>query len=323
MVSVHLIDAHCHPTEQVRSRAGHTVDIDAWIEEAGSVHLHKICVMSTDMWDQSLVARLADAYPNKIVPCFGIHPWAAHTISIQDPPPDRRTHYTNLFGPTQEEQAWLEALPTPVSLTQVLSLLEANLAKYPHALVGEIGMDRSFRIPIPQSSPRVLTKWQTPFEHQLAVLEAQLRVACQQRRSVSMHSVRAAGPTTALLERMCTYAGFNGISIDLHSCTLSPETIRQVQKTYKNVYVSFSTAVNGRQARLHEQIRACDPHRVLCESDWHGWDELAQRTNEIVSIMSTAWCTSSQAASLLPGLSSEELLGRLLTQNFERFSHMS
>ena len=153
MVSVHLIDAHCHPTEQVRSRAGHTVDIDAWIEEAGSVHLHKICVMSTDMWDQSLVARLADAYPNKIVPCFGIHPWAAHTISIQDPPPDRRTHYTNLFGPTQEEQAWLEALPTPVSLTQVLSLLEANLAKYPHALVGEIGMDRSFRIPVPQSSP--------------------------------------------------------------------------------------------------------------------------------------------------------------------------
>lgn len=270
-----LLDAHCHPTEEVRGASAEAVD--AWVKAAADVPLQQVWTMSTDVHDQPLVARLADAWPDKVVPCFGFHPWAAHTISLGDVQ-DARSHYAALFGSDDE---LFSQLPPPLPLREAIAQLEAYLAAYPQALVGEVGVDRSFRIRVPG---RGLTRWQTPLEHQMAVLEAQVQLACRYQRSVSMHSVRAAGATVAWLECMkMSMPGFGEIGIDLHSCTLSPETIRQVQQAHPNIFVSFSTAVNLRagRERLREQIRACDPGRLLCESDWHAWDELASRTNDV------------------------------------------
>lgn len=270
-----LLDAHCHPAEEVRGAGAEAVD--AWVRAAGDVPLQQVWAMSTDVHDQPLVARLADAWPDKVVPCFGFHPWVAHTISLGDVQ-DARSHYAALFGSDDDV---FSQFPPPLPLCEAIARLEAYLVAYPQALVGEVGVDRSFRIREPG---RGLTRWQTPLEHQIAVLDAQVQLACRYQRSVSMHSVRAAGVTVAWLERMkASVAGFGEINIDLHSCTLSPETIRLVQQGHPNIFVSFSTAVNLRagRERLCEQIRACDPERLLCESDWHAWDELASRTNDM------------------------------------------
>lgn len=234
-----LTQAHCHPTEEVR--AGR--DEDEWVQAAGDVALDKMCLMSTDTWDQRLVARAAAAWPNKVVPAFGFHPWFVHTLSLVHPAPPAHEHYMALLGPHAAEL--LPALPAPQSLDDAMAQLEAYLVAHPNALVGEVGLDRSFRIPIPHTSPRRLSRCQTPLAHQLAVLRAQVSLACRYRRSVSMHSVRAAGATTTFLDSAATeLAGFSCIGVLLHSCTLSAQSLAQVQHAHANVFASFSTYVH-------------------------------------------------------------------------------
>ncbi|WFD27564.1 Cut9-interacting protein scn1 [Malassezia nana] len=271
------IDAHCHPTEEVR--AGR--DEDEWVQAAGDVPLDKMCLMSTDTWDQRLVARAASAWPDKVVPAFGFHPWFVHTLSLVHPAPPADEHYMALLGPHAAEL--LPALPAPQSLEDAMAQLEAYLVAHPNALVGEVGLDRSFRIPISHTSPRRLSRCQTPLDHQLAVLRAQVSLACRYKRSVSMHSVRAAGATTTFLDNAATeIAGFSCIGVLLHSCTLSAQSLAQVQQSHTNVFASFSTAIQTQHTG--ELMRVCDPTRVLCESDYHAWDELAPRTTAAMEV---------------------------------------
>lgn len=198
--------------------------------------------MSTDAWDQRLVARAAAAWPGKVVPAFGVHPWCVHTLSLSHPAPPAHEHYEALLGPGATEL--LPHLPPPVSLTEAMAQLEAYLVAHPTALVGEVGLDRSFRIPIPHTSPRRLSRCQTPLAHQLAVLRAQITLAGQYGRSISMHSVRAAGATSDLLAAAAAeIPGFRQIGVLLHSCTLSVPSLVHLQRTYPNVFVSFSTYV--------------------------------------------------------------------------------
>jgi hypothetical protein len=71
----------------------------------------------------------------------------------------------------------------------------------------------------------VLSPFSTPFAHQLAILEAQLALAVELRRNVSLHSVKASAQTRSLFDRMATTHGaaWFAISVDVHSCTLSTE----------------------------------------------------------------------------------------------------
>lgn len=142
----------------------------------------------------------------------GYHPWAAHTISLEKTP-NSRAHYARLFGEAQDEEtaALYDSLPAPTPLSDALEQLRMHLEAFPHALVGEVGLDRSFRLPDPRVGGRQLTRLQTPIDHQLAVLRPQVQLACVLGRSVSMHSVRAAGQTTAFLDEMRKEKGFASI----------------------------------------------------------------------------------------------------------------
>lgn len=146
----------------------------------------------------------------------GYHPWAAHTLSLEKTP-DARTHYARLFGEAQDDEtaALYDALPSPTPLSDALDQLCAHLKAFPQALVGEVGLDRSFRIPDPRVGGRRLTRLQTPIDHQLAVLRPQMQMACALGRSVSMHSVRAAGQTTAFLDEMRKEKSFADIRMSL------------------------------------------------------------------------------------------------------------
>lgn len=149
----------------------------------------------------ALVRRHSDA---------GFHPWYSHTLSLEDPAPEKRAHYTALFGEGDAETCALyDALPAPRPLRDALAEVEAHLEEFPGALLGEVGLDRSFRLPDPRAdAPHKLTRLQTPIAHQRTVLRAQVDIACKLRRSVSMHSVRAAGQTTDFLAEMATEPSF-------------------------------------------------------------------------------------------------------------------
>jgi Tat protein secretion system quality control protein TatD with DNase activity len=109
-----------------------------------------------------------------------------------------------------------------------------------------VGLDRSFRIPfLPFRSPgtpedteadaddpkRRLSPFHVPLGHQLAILEAQIDIAIEHKRGISMHSVKAQQASVDLLKRLAErYADkFYAISFDFHSCGLSAETWGDIQ----------------------------------------------------------------------------------------------
>lgn len=244
-VLAHLVDVHCHPTD-VPSIASSTIESLPCT----------LCAMSTQEGDQSKVAALARARPDRIVPAFGYHPWWAHRISLDAPAGailNPATHYRSLFFPETSSQsselptAELEAaftrllptLPPPIPLADVIEDVRAHLAEFPAAMLGEVGIDRAARIPfrtVDASSDEgdngpTLSPFSVLFAHQLAILEAQLALAVELRRNVSLHSVKAPSQTRALFDRMAATHGaaWFAISVDVHSCTLSPEVWRDIE----------------------------------------------------------------------------------------------
>ena len=57
------------------------------------------------------------------------------------------------------------------------------------------------------------------------------------------------------------------------------------QKRHPNVYLSFSTAINGRSPSHIGLIRACTPSRILVESDYHDACDAPARTWDMACIV--------------------------------------
>lgn len=175
----------------------------------------------------------------------GYHPWFVHWIALQ-PVTSKEEHYGGLFLDTTApngEQAdafgkLLPSLPDPILLSDVLLDLRRDLEAFPQAMLGEVGLDRSFRVALDYSaSPRELTPFTIPFEHQLAVVEAQLGLAVELGRNVSFHSVKSQMATMELLSRMSAKHGekWNAISVDMHSCGLSAQTWTDIEVSFPHV----------------------------------------------------------------------------------------
>lgn len=171
----------------------------------------------------------------------GYHPWFTYQISMQ-PTASKDDHYRSLFlqDPVSPHlpdhvsayEQLLPSLPEPIPLDDILSELRRNLEAFPGAMLGEVGLDRMFRVPFDyNAAPRQLTPFTVPFDHQLAILEAQLDLAVTLGRNVSMHSVKAQLATADLLAKMRArhQDSWVRISVDLHSCGLSPETWRDIE----------------------------------------------------------------------------------------------
>jgi len=57
------------------------------------------------------------------------------------------------------------------------------------------------------------------------------------------------------------------------------------QKHHPNVYLSLSTAINGRSSGHVALIRACAPTRILVESDYHNAYDAPARTWDMARIV--------------------------------------
>ncbi|KEP55483.1 TatD family hydrolase [Rhizoctonia solani 123E] len=279
----HIVDVHCHPTD--------TSPISD--EHIQTVQLGQICAMSTNADDQAKVRELGARMGDRVIMCFGYHPWWSHRISILDKPLPTENHYRALFNPTEKQeeafQSLISSLPPPRPLKDVLEELRQNLQLAPSTMLGEVGIDRAFRVRFSTNGDTKLSPFTVPQEHQLAVLEAQIAIAVELGKNISLHSVKASGATTELLRNMRNKHGaaWEKINIDLHSCTLSGETWKSIERAHQNVYLSLSTAINIRpnSTAVLQLIQSCDPTRLMVESDFPYISDTTQRTWDMLCLV--------------------------------------
>jgi Tat protein secretion system quality control protein TatD with DNase activity len=201
-----------------------------------------------------------------ISPCTeGYHPWFSHLISLEvvpDTPEAKEAHYRSLFLPDNSKNSSKEnninafnkvvsGLPHPFPLPDLISMIRGHLtefmaahqsdpAKYPKPMLGEVGLDRSFRVPFsayreseppePEDGPK-LTPFFVPIEHQETILKAQLDLAIEIGVNVSLHSVKAPAQTQAVFKQVLEKHGsrFDAISVDMHSCGVSVDAWKDIE----------------------------------------------------------------------------------------------
>lgn len=234
-----VYDAHCHPTDTVPS-----------IENIAAMKTRALTIMATRGQDQELVADFAErlgissdclplltsteaAQKNRgyLVPCFGWHPWFSHQIYDDFPNYEDQydgisskiQHYKAVISPSPvDDDDFILSLPDPSSLSSLIDQTRLYLKRYPFALVGEIGLDRAFRIPglemtnngyekDPALTPggregRRLSPYRVDMSHQKKILKAQLHLAGEMQRAVSVHGVAAHGIVFETLEQ--TWRGY-------------------------------------------------------------------------------------------------------------------
>ncbi|KAI6093520.1 hydrolase [Hypoxylon rubiginosum] len=220
---VGVFDAHCHPTDTMASIAG-IPDMKA----------RALTVMSTRAQDQDLVSDIASRQGIKdrdiavlshspaerhIVPCFGWHPWFSYQFyddTSSDPSYDgtqsgKISHYDKVLtpAPSSKDVSFSEGLPDPQPLSKFLNETKSRLEMHPLALIGEVGLDKAFRLPQSWTSAyeeqrdngltpggregRLLSPYRVQMAHQTAILQAQLWLAGEMGRAVSVHGVQAHG----------------------------------------------------------------------------------------------------------------------------------
>jgi Tat protein secretion system quality control protein TatD with DNase activity len=202
-----------------------------------------LTIMATRAEDQELVAQVAERFCVKsaqprlegvttrseccVIPSFGWHPWFSHQLydDLEQSDNDAEStafskiqHYKSVLTPEPKDEKFLFGLPDPNPLSQFLAQTEAYLEKYPVALVGEIGLDRAFRIPKEWSreqqenrddsmtpgsrESRSLSPYRVNMDHQKKIFKAQLQLAGKMGRPVSIHSVQAHGAVFEVLEQL-------------------------------------------------------------------------------------------------------------------------
>jgi len=288
-----LHDAHCHPTDHPETLS--FIDTEA----SGSLG-----AMATRPNDQTLVEGFAKDNQPTVIPFFGIHPWFAHLYAVDG----NSEHYETILRPSPPEE-FLSHLPKPLSWADYLKDLRDRLVSNPKAQVGEIGVDKSFRLPTHTngerdvSSRRELSPHKTTQEHQIRIFMDQCKLAGEFNRAVSVHGVQCHGLVFTTLQSL--WKGHENKSkgyqkrekksltghpddtedgrplsislpypprICLHSSSLPIETVKQYLQPSvpATVYFSFSTVINARYGqKLLDLISAIPEDRILIESDWH------------------------------------------------------
>jgi Tat protein secretion system quality control protein TatD with DNase activity len=225
-----IFDAHCHPIELMAS-----------VEDIAQMKAKVLTVMSTRSQDQHLAEEAATRYQligktldfsdelsKYVIPAFGWHPWFSFQLFDDakwgDVEPDQVQHYKSILTPECDDEEFMRELAPPMSLSQALHETEKRLQKFPAALIGEVGLDRGFRLPhgpisderqeklkyggskelhTPGSrNGRALSAYRISIDHQKVVLKAQLELAARMGRPVSVHSVQAHGLVFDLMQSM-------------------------------------------------------------------------------------------------------------------------
>lgn len=237
-------DAHCHPTDTMASIASlATLNVRVLaIMATRSQDQHLVAKVATEHgisesdsplnYEDSSSSDSSSVDPAgkracKVVPAFGWHPWFSYQLyddtasnPTYSPPnpenPDmsateeaKIAHYKAVLSPTPKDPSFLSSLPPPTPISSFIASTRKHLHSYPQALVGEVGLDKGFRLPqqwFPDDASsrddgltpggregRLLSPYRVQMQHQQVVLQAQLRLAGETGRAVSVHGVQAHG----------------------------------------------------------------------------------------------------------------------------------
>ncbi|KAK0388624.1 hypothetical protein NLU13_4867 [Sarocladium strictum] len=322
-----IYDAHCHPTDTMSSVpfiASHLRASALTIMATRSQDQHLVAEVASDLGvinsKQDLVQTTSNGGGGrkcKIIPAFGWHPWFSHQIqddttakidSKTSTEENKSSHYRSVLTPIPDDN-FIASLPHPLPLSTLLSQFTENLTSHPRALVGEVGLDKAFRLPSAPSTSdardesltpggregRVLSPYRVKPEHQRRILEAQLRLAGEHRRAVSVHGVQAHGllletaskcwkgherKIVSRRKRRLVAEGAESSSdsdsdddgdetasskplpypprLCLHSFSGPPELVRQWLNPSipATIFFSFSTAVNAASESAREKLKA-------------------------------------------------------------------
>lgn len=259
----HVVDVHCHPTDApdgIPTSSMERLDITVCAMSTMQTDQARVRDLATSYPEKVVPCfgwyPLFD-YQNKAHrdhSLTGYHPWFSHLISTSPNPISKDEHYRSLFLPDSVSNVTINSeetnisppsdslesqfatllthLPNPRPLSEVLIELRQNLSDFSASMLGEVGLDRVFRIPLDYfASPRHLTTFTIPLAHQVTILEAQIEVAVELGRNISVHSVKSQQATLELFTKMKRKFGerWNRISVDMHSCGFSPQNWRDVE----------------------------------------------------------------------------------------------
>eukprot|EP00607_Mallomonas_marina_P003440 CAMPEP_0182431604 /NCGR_PEP_ID=MMETSP1167-20130531/50462_1 /TAXON_ID=2988 /ORGANISM="Mallomonas Sp, Strain CCMP3275" /LENGTH=187 /DNA_ID=CAMNT_0024618125 /DNA_START=247 /DNA_END=807 /DNA_ORIENTATION=+ len=148
------------------------------------------------------------------------------------------------FAHNPEDDRWLDRL-------------RSYLVSNRQMIVGEIGLDRLWK-------PPETRKNELDAQHE--VFLAQLHLATELRRPVSIHCVKSDGIMLSILKDQielppALYFHSYGGSIDTARC------LYNMKKYGDRMYFGFSTAVNMRSPKTSSVIASLPSNRILLESD--------------------------------------------------------
>lgn len=221
-----FLDAHNHLHDE---RFGDRQP--ALVAECRRLNIAGMVVNGSCEEDWPRVAELARSAPDLIIPAFGLHPWYVHERN-----PD-----------------WKERL-------------RAALEEFPHATIGEIGLDRWILDTPPKArraiSPELANLPAAPLQEQTEVFVEQLSLAAQLNRPASIHCLQAWGP---LFE--CLRAGpLPAAGFLLHSYGGSADLVHPFARL--GAYFSFpGYFLHPRKTRQRETFRTVPANRLLVETD--------------------------------------------------------
>lgn len=152
-----------------------------------------------------------------------------------------------------------------------LNRLRSKLAARDDAIIGEIGLCKCAKN---VRGPAKARGWQA----QLQVFNAQLQVARDLGRPVSIHCVRAFGDVRESLRRLAPP------SAALHSFSGSAHQVREFLRLETPVFFGFSTTIGFRD----DAIRAVPADRLLAESDAEDPVEATRATRAVVALIAEA-----------------------------------
>ncbi|KAF4503344.1 Cut9 interacting scn1 [Fusarium agapanthi] len=214
-----VFDTHNHIGERVHS-----------VSNLPNMKSRAVAIMATRTLDQHLIASISKSHGVKGPHCFSIdkttviagygrHPWFCHELfddSLETPTyvpsvdveAAKEQHYKAVLSPAPTDPAFWRDLPVPIALSTFIAETRARLIEDPYAMVGEIGLDKPFRLPMQWTDPkpepdpdrtpggrqrRPLSQHRISITHQKAVFMAHLRLAGELRRPVSVHGVQVHG----------------------------------------------------------------------------------------------------------------------------------
>ncbi len=238
-----VCDAHCHPTDtmplvpnigRMKARvltimATRAQDQELVASVATKQTVPSRLALASTAAESLTTSTLATGEEREttgnVIPAFGWHPWFSHMLyDDMTTAPGERTynpksegeahaektrHYATVLSSPEPAPELVASLPEPKPLSLLISETREYLLAHPLALVGEIGLDKAFRMPqawshVDESARddeltpggregRHLSPHHVRMPHQVSILRAQLRLAGELGRPVSVHGVQAHG----------------------------------------------------------------------------------------------------------------------------------